>query len=150
MQRKFTWRSYLLRVLVTFLLFFPHLLFAKIELRQSNNLFCYDGDTCYVNVWYLDKLEPKQEKIRLLNIDTPEISRPKCEEEKILGLKSRDFINNLIVQSNNIKIITNYDRGSFGRILAELELDQVNISELLIKNNLAVKYNINNKNNWCK
>ena len=136
--------------IVFFILFIPLSSLAKIELRQSNNLFCYDGDTCYVNVWYLGNLEPKQEKLRLLDIDTPEISRPKCEEEKILGLKARDFINNLIAQSNNIKIITNYDRGSFGRILADLELDQINISKLMIKNNLAVKYKKNNKNNWCK
>ena len=149
MQRKFTWRTYLLRVLIIFLLVFPQLLFAKIELRQSNNLFCYDGDTCYVNVWYLDNPIPKKEKIRLLNLDTPEISKPKCEKEKELGIKARDLINNLINNSNNVKIITNYDRGSYGRILAHIEINQINISDLLINKNLGVRYDKNNKKDWC-
>jgi len=48
-----------------------------------------------------------------------------------------------------IKIITNYDRGSYGRILADIEIDQLNVSELLIKNNLGVMYDKNNKKNWC-
>ena len=48
-----------------------------------------------------------------------------------------------------IKIITNYDRGSYGRILADIEIDQLNVSELLIKNNLGVIYDKNHKKNWC-
>ncbi len=135
--------------IVFFILAIPLSSFAKIELRQQNELFCYDGDTCYVNVWYLDNSIPKQEKIRLLNLDTPEISKPKCEKEKDLAYKARYFINNLIINSKEIKIITNYDRGSYGRILADIEIDQLNVSELLIKNNLGVMYDKNNKKNWC-
>ena len=135
--------------IVFFILAIPLSSFAKIELRQQNELFCYDGDTCYVNVWYLSNPSPKLEKIRLLNLDTPEISKPKCAKEKELAYKARDFINNLIVNSKEIKIITNYDRGSYGRILADIEIDQLNVSELLIKNNLGVIYDKNNKKNWC-
>jgi micrococcal nuclease len=127
----------------------PSILVSKIELRIQNQLFCYDGDTCYVNVWYLDNPEPKQEKIRLLKLDTPEISKPKCEKERELAYKARDFINNLIDNAKEIKIITNYDRGSYGRILADIEIDQLNVSELLIKNNLGVIYDKNNKSSWC-
>ena len=71
--------------IVFFILAIPLSSFAKIELRQQNELFCYDGDTCYVNVWYLSNPSPKQEKIRLFNLDTPEISKPKCEKEKELA-----------------------------------------------------------------
>ena len=71
------------------------------------------------------------------------------EKEKDLAYKARDFINNLIINSKEIKIITNYDRGSYGRILADIEIDQLNVSELLIKNNLGVLYDRNNKKNWC-
>ena len=135
--------------IVFFILFIPLSSLAKIELRQQKELFCYDGDTCYVNVWYLDNPIPKQEKIRLLKLDTPEISKPKCEKERELAYKARDFINNLIINSKEIIIITNYDRGSYGRILAEIEIDRLNVAELLVKNNLGVVYDKNNKKNWC-
>ena len=91
--------------IVFFILIIPLSSFAKIELRQQKELFCYDGDTCYVNVWYLGNPSPKQEKIRLLKLDTPEISKPKCEKEKELAYKAIDFINSLISNSKEIKII---------------------------------------------
>ena len=48
---------------------------AEISLRQYNDRYCYDGDTCYVTV------DGANTKIRLLELDTPEISKPKCEQE---------------------------------------------------------------------
>ena len=54
---------------------------AEISLRQYNSQYCYDGDTCYVTV------DGKNNKIRLLELDTPEISKPKCDKELELGSK---------------------------------------------------------------
>ena len=56
--------------------------FADIQIRKQNDLFCYDGDTCYVIY------EGKKDKVRLLDLDTPEISNPKCEKEYILGIEA--------------------------------------------------------------
>ena len=64
--------------------------FADIQIRKQNDLFCYDGDTCYVIY------EGKKDKVRLLDLDTPEISNPKCEKEHILGIEAREYINQLI------------------------------------------------------
>ena len=64
--------------------------FADIQIRKQNDLFCYDGDTCYVIY------EGKKDKVRLLDIDTPEISNPKCEKEYILAIEAREYINQLI------------------------------------------------------
>ncbi len=38
---------------------------AEISIRQYNDLYCYDGDTCYVTI------NGQNEKIRLLELDTP-------------------------------------------------------------------------------
>jgi len=46
-----------------------------------------------------------------------------------------------------IKERKTYYRGSYDRVLADLELDQVNISKIIINSNVVLKYN---KNNWCK
>ena len=70
---------------------------AEISLRQYNDRYCYDGDTCYVTV------DGANTKIRLLELDTPEISKPKCEAELKLGLTARDYLNNLIANAATVK-----------------------------------------------
>ena len=116
---------------------------ADIMLRKFNNLYCYDGDTCYVTI---DKTNTK---IRLLELDTPEISKPKCQQELDWGIEARDFLNNSIVNAQSIKFQTNYDKDYFGRILAYLIIDDENISKVLISNKLGVIYIKNKKMDWC-
>ena len=87
---------------------------AEISLRQYNNFYCYDGDTCYVTI------DGKNEKIRLLELDTPEISKPKCDAELELGLEARDYLNNLISNATTVEFKTNYTKDYFDRILSFL------------------------------
>ena len=117
---------------------------AEISLRQYNSQYCYDGDTCYVTV------DGKNNKIRLLELDTPEISKPKCDEELELGLKARDYINNLIENASSIEFKTEYKEDYFGRILSYLIIDGEDVSAKLVSNNLGVVYDRNNKNDWCQ
>ena len=77
---------------------------ADINLRQYNDLYCYDGDTCYVTI------DGKNEKIRLLKLDTPELSKPKCDAELKLGLKARDFLNDLVKNAKTIEFKTDYKK----------------------------------------
>ena len=77
--------------------------FADIQIRKQNDLFCYDGDTCYVIY------EGKKDKVRLLDLDTPEISNPKCEKEYILGIEAREYINQLISEGKRIEFKTEYN-----------------------------------------
>ena len=83
---------------------------AEISLRQYNDQFCYDGDTCYVTINGMKK------KIRLLELDTPEISKPKCNAELKLGLKARDYLNDLIANASTIEFKTEYLEDYFGRM----------------------------------
>ena len=116
---------------------------AEISLRQYNSQYCYDGDTCYVTV------DGKNNKIRLLELDTPEISKPKCDKELELGLKARDYINNLIENASSIEFKTEYKEDYFGRILSYLIIDGEDVSAKIVSNNLGVVYDRNNKNDWC-
>ena len=116
---------------------------AEISLRQYNDLYCYDGDTCYVTV------DGTKTKIRLLELDTPEISKLKCDAELQLGLKARDYLNDLIVNATTIEFKTDYTEDYFGRILAYLIVDGEDVSAKIVKNNLGVVYDRNNKQDWC-
>ena len=122
---------------------FVSLAHAEIIIRNQNGLNCYDGDTCYVTV------DGTETKIRLLELDTPEISKPKCEAEKTLGLEARDYVNNLIENASTIEFKTDYKKDYFGRILSYLIIDGEDVSEKLVERGLGVVYDRNNKKDWC-
>lgn len=117
---------------------------AEITLRQYNDRYCYDGDTCYVTV------DGANTKIRLLELDTPEISKPKCEQELEWGLRARDFINNRIENAQTIEFKTNFELDWFGRTLSYLIIDGEDISAELVRNNLGVVYKKGFKVDWCQ
>ena len=116
---------------------------AEIALRQYNGQYCYDGDTCYVMI------DGTKAKIRLLELDTPEISKPKCEAELELGLEARDYLNNLIANASSVEIKTDYEKDYFGRTLAHLIIDGEDASAKIRSNNLGVIYERGNKHDWC-
>ena len=117
---------------------------ADIKIRKQNDLYCYDGDTCYVTY------KGKNDKVRLLGLDTPEISNPKCEQEHALGIDARNFVNNLISEGVSIKFKTEYNRDFFGRILSYIIVDGVNVSKKMVSNGLGVRYDRGNKKDWCE
>ena len=117
---------------------------ADIKIRKQNDLYCYDGDTCYVTY------KGKNDKVRLLELDTPEISNPKCEQEYALGIDARNFVNNLISEAVSIKFKTEYNRDFFGRILSYIIVDGENVSKKMVSNGLGVIYDRSNKKDWCE
>tara|TARA_R110000823_G_C15932894_1_gene499682 strand:+ start:1319 stop:1744 length:426 start_codon:yes stop_codon:yes gene_type:complete len=109
----------------------------------------YDGDTFKININSNPDVIGKNIPIRINGIDTPEI-RTKCNEEKKLGYKAKEFTSSIL---NNAKAIElkNIKRGKYFRIVADVYVDGKSLSELLIKNNLAVPYNGGTKlKYWCK
>ena len=117
---------------------------ADLQIRKQNGLFCYDGDTCYVTY------EGKKDKVRLLELDTPEISNPQCEREYMLGIEARDYINHLILNGKKIEFETENNRDFFDRILSHIIVDGENVSKKMISNRLGVIYDKNNKKDWCE
>ena len=118
--------------------------FADIQIRKQNDLFCYDGDTCYVTY------QGNNDKVRLLDLDTPEISHPKCEKEYTHGIEARNYINKYILDGEKIEFETEYNRDFFDRILAYIIVDGENVSKIMVLNGLGVVYDKNNKKDWCE
>ena len=103
----------------------------KLNSKDSNEKVvidsCYDGDTCTTNAG---------EKIRLACIDTPELRGSKADP--IPAKAARDFLNKLVAGTQvDIRRIT-IDR--YGRTVAELSKDGVNLQELLVSKNFARIY----------
>ncbi len=118
--------------------------FADIQIRKQNGLFCYDGDTCYVTY------QGNNDKVRLLDLDTPEISHPKCEKEYTHGIEARNYINKYISDGKKIEFETEYNRDFFDRILAYIIVDGENVSKIMVLNGLGVVYDKSNKKDWCE
>jgi len=80
-------------------------------------------------------------RVRLYGIDTPE-SRTRDKDEKIRGNLAKDFLKNEIENGKNVVLRTKLkdSRGKFGRVLASVIVDKININQLMINNYLAVEY----------
>ena len=108
----------------------------------------YDGDTFRVNIDSLQPLIGKNIPIRLEGVDTPEING-KCQYEKDLALKARDFVRSKLLNAAEIKL-KDLQRGKYFRIVAKVYIDGVSLEEELLQNGLAYQYNGGKKSNWCK
>ncbi len=99
----------------------------------------YDGDTITVDIDLGLNVFAKKEKIRLSRINAPELRGEEREE----GLKSRDYLRNLIF-NKEILVQTIKDRkGKYGRYLGEIFLldengDKINVNDLLVEEGFAV------------
>ena len=68
------------------------------SVKVSRVISVYDGDTFRVDIDSLPPIVGKNIPIRLNGIDTPEI-QGKCQYEKDLALKARDFVRNKLALS---------------------------------------------------
>ena len=89
--------------------------------------YCYDGDTCTTI---------KGEKIRLACIDTPELKGKKANP--IPAKLAKDFLNDLIAKKEvSVRRIT---KDRYGRTVAELFKDEINVQELIVKKGFGKIY----------
>jgi len=108
----------------------------------------YDGDTFRVNIDSLPPIVGKNIPIRVNGVDTPEI-RGKCQYEKNLALKARDFVRAKLANAKEIKL-TNLQRGKYFRVVANVVVDGVSLEQELLDNLLAYEYSGGKKLSWCK
>ena len=107
-----------------------------------------DGDTIKVNIESIHPLLGKRIPVRLAGIDTPEISSTD-PHIKALALKARAFAGNAIKNGNRI-LLTNLRRDKYFRILADLTIDGISLSEMLLDAGLARPYHGGKKPDWSK
>ena len=90
-----------------------------------------DGDTIRV------KFEGKEERVRFLLIDTPEMNHGNDEEPQPFGQAATDFVIDMLKDGEvDLELDVN-ERDRYGRILAYLYVDGVNVQEELLRNGFA-------------
>tara|TARA_Y100001958_G_C21047918_1_gene415211 strand:- start:64 stop:423 length:360 start_codon:yes stop_codon:yes gene_type:complete len=96
----------------------------------------YDADTITVDIDLGFGIIYTGQKLRLLGIDAPEVRG----KERPEGLKSRDALRAKILDKDIIIRTSKDKKGKYGRWLATIILDDVNLNEWLINEGYAKEY----------
>ena len=80
-------------------------------------------------------------RVRLYGIDTPE-SRTRNKDEKVRGKLAAKFLQDAISNGENVILQTQLkdSKGKFGRVLASVIVDGINVNQQMITNHMAVRY----------
>lgn len=100
-----------------------------------------DGDT----IWY------RGAKIRLADIDTPEVARPRCAREAELGRKATERLQNLLSEApfRLEPAPGGRDQDRFGRALRVAKRGQTSIGAVLVREGLAQRWG-SGQRGWCE
>lgn len=104
-----------------------------------------DGDTVDIDIDVGFGIWIKDERVRVMGIDTPE-SRTRDLVEKAFGLASKERLKELIPEGSIQVLKTEVDKsgedakGKFGRILGDFLVEGKRITEFLIEEGHAVAY----------
>jgi micrococcal nuclease len=120
-----------------------------LEITNGYVIKVYDGDTLTIAFKLNGYKENNTYKVnvRLNRIDTPEL-KSKDSDEKECAKKARDYLSNLVLHKELILKNCSYDK--YGRLLADLYLNDLYINQDMIDKKYAVQYNGKTKEkiNW--
>ena len=90
--------------------------------------------------------------VRLNGIDAPEIKgKDVSDEEKEAAIIARDVVSKMIL--HKYVVLKNIQTEKYGRLLADVYIDNINLNEYLITHRYAVKYDGGKKikpESWLK
>lgn len=111
-----------------------------------------DGDTFMIDIPNIPDVFGKNIAVRIRGIDTPELNDSREEIRKI-SIQAKEELEKLLFNGNaksgqKPKItLYNLGRDKYFRLLASVKVDNIDVSEYLIKKGLAKKYN-GGKKEW--
>lgn len=110
---------------------------------KCNILKVVDGDTVDVDIDLGFGIWLKNERVRIMGIDTPE-SRTSDKTEKKFGLASKSKLKSLLGKTGVLKTQVNKKgedmKGKFGRILGDFVVGTKKVSQILCEEGYAVPY----------
>ena len=110
--------------------------------------YVFDGDTFSVQV-ALDADVNVTVRVRLINVDTPEMNG-KCESEKRIAVRARDVLSALLPRGTVVELDNIKDDKYLGRINANVFMpDGRDVGLILIDSGLGRPYKGGKRKSWC-
>lgn len=104
--------------------------------------YVYDGDTVEV------VCDGQSLTARLVGFDTPETKEPGCAAEAALGARATERLRALVEAGPVTMDSEGYDK--YGRVLARMELGGEDVADILVREDLAVRYDGGARVDWCQ
>lgn len=121
------------------------------ETYQATVVQVIDGDSIAVKIDGWPKpFNPVA--VRFLGIDSAEsrIQDAKCKKEVKLGLIAKAWLKKELPVESRVNLIWTGEQEKYGRLLATVMFNDVNLNKLMVKKGMAVPYDGGTKINWCK
>lgn len=120
-------------------------------ITQGRVIKVYDADTITISAKLPYEASPLYRlSVRLNGIDTAEL-KSKLQDEKDAAKSAQIFVSNLLL--HKIVRLENVQSEKYGRILADVYVDNINVNQLLLKERYAVQYDGGTKikpTSWIK
>ena len=115
------------------------------QIHRGKVIKVYDGDTITIACKLLNFIDSPIYRlpVRLRGIDSPEM-KTKSPVEKELAQKAQKALSDLIL--GKIVYLTDIGMDKYGRILSNVYLDNINLSQWMLEHGYAVQYNGGTKN----
>ncbi len=108
-----------------------------------------DGDTIKVRARIWVRIEVTT-NARIRGVDTPEIRRAKCAQERKRGKAARDYVRLIIGRGRRVCLLQVKDDKYGGRVLATVQLpDGRDLTRLLISTGHGRPYTRGRRRKWC-
>lgn len=118
----------------------------KVPITNGFVLKVYDGDTITIASKLPFENSPIYRfSVRLAGIDTPEI-KGKTEKEKNMAKDAKNKLETLIL--GKYILLKNINTEKYGRILADIYLEDIHINKWMVDQNLATNYDGGKKMSW--
>ncbi len=111
--------------------------------------YIFDGDT-FAAYAYIDDDIQVAVRVRLMNVDTPEI-HGQCEREIEMALRARDRLAQLAPVGSRVELVNIRDDKYLGRIDANVILpDGRDVGDVLISERMGRPYSGGRRAGWCR
>lgn len=97
---------------------------------EQSNIFVIDGDT----------VRHRGERLRLLDIDAPEIFKPRCVAEVKKGFEAKARLRHLLNEASRIDIEKSGKVDKYDRALVRIYINGVDVAKTLMEENLATHW----------
>lgn len=96
-----------------------------------------------------DTLSRGGERVRIENVDTPELHPCRCARECELGQRAAMFTQDALADATAVRILRTGRKDRYGRTIARVYVDGRDLGEMLIAAGLGRPYRGERRQSWC-